>query len=315
VFEGLGLQIPPSFNVGQNMTGLKNFVRNSSAPDACGEAIGLGNEDQLFSESNHGSNKYGLLSVSSRDFYTLGHTRLLGLKSEPMEADDIASRIRLALDRKNLSIRAASLAAGLGADTLGKVLIGKTKFPRGDNLMAISKVLGVSESWLTTGKESQRHHSMEWLGLPYAGIAEAGAFRPVDMLDQVSEERIIDLPRDPRFPKAKQYAFEIRGDSMTEANLYEGMWAVAIDYHDYTEFYGDLRDGVNVVVSRSRNGDPERELSVKELKVFRDRTELHPRSKNPKHTVQVFPAEHNPENPVEIEILAVVANAVWLMKI
>jgi SOS-response transcriptional repressor LexA len=152
-------------------------------------------------------------------------------------------------------------------------------------------------------------------GLSFGGIAEAGTYRPVDLLDQLGETRIISLPRDPRFPKAKQYAFEIRGDSMTEANLYEGMWAVAIDYHDYTDFYGDLRDGANVVISRSRNGDPERELSVKELKVFRDRTELHPRSKNPKHTVQVFPAEHNPENPVEIEILAVVANAVWLMKI
>jgi SOS-response transcriptional repressor LexA len=244
---------------------------------------------------------------------TKSKTSMLGVMVSDGNNSEISERILSLLKNIELSPTAASLKAGMSKDGIRNILRKPNSIPRGKTLLALAAALETTPEYILSGNFTHQISNSD--GLPYGGIVEAGTYRPVDLLDQLGETRIISLPRDPRFPKAKQYAFEIRGDSMTEANLFEGMWAVAIDYHDYAEFYGDLRDGANVVVSRSRNGDPERELSVKELKVFRDRTELHPRSKNPKHLVQVFPSEHNPDNPVEVQIIAVVANAVWLMKI
>jgi SOS-response transcriptional repressor LexA len=148
-------------------------------------------------------------------------------------------------------------------------------------------------------------------GVLYGGIVEAGAFRAVDMLNQADERRLVPVPRLPQYPKARQLAFEVRGDSMNAARILEGMWAVAVYYLDYAEHYGDLRDGMKVVVEHTRADGAERELTIKELRLYRDRMELLPRSTNEAHKPVIVPLVKSPDTFEDIKIIAIVFHAGW----
>lgn len=63
-------------------------------------------------------------------------------------ADTLKDRINQRLADLGLSAREASMKAGLSPDTLGKVISGKTRNLRGDNLVAVARVLDCDESWL-----------------------------------------------------------------------------------------------------------------------------------------------------------------------
>jgi transcriptional regulator with XRE-family HTH domain len=149
-------------------------------------------------------------------------------------------------------------------------------------------------------------------GVVYGGLVEAGAFREVDMLNQ-DAPRTVPVPRDPLYPHCRQYAFEVRGDSMNLARIEEGMWVVAVNYEDFHKWHGDVRDGMKVVVLRVRAQGAERELTVKEVRLYRDRMELLPRSSNPDHKPLVISREEKPidEDVERVDILAIVTNAVW----
>ena len=226
--------------------------------------------------------------------------------------EQISERIQVLLEGLGISATAASVRAGMSRDGIRNILRNPKSIPRGKTLLALAAALKTTPDFILSGRTDKADNQPE--GLLYGGVVEAGNYRAVELLDQDSDNRLIEIPRDPRFARAKQYAFLIIGDSMTEANLYENMWAVAVAYHDYVELYGDVRDGTNVIVSRARPNTPEVELSIKELRIFRDRTELHPRSKNPKHQNQVYKLSASDDSDVEIRIVAVVVSAVSMMK-
>lgn len=225
-----------------------------------------------------------------------------------MMESDLKHRIKQRIEALGISARKVSIDAGCNPDTLGKVLLGKTKTLRGDHLSRIARVLKVSESWLTTGEDAERMAEEHPTGARYGGIVEAGTFRPTDIFNQEDEIRTIEMPLDPRYDSTRQFAFEVVGDSMTQAHIEEGMWLLAVDSHLWQHLHGELRDGLLVIVARLRNGDPERELTVKRLRVFRDRIELRPESTNPKHQALIYP--HNDEDPTH-GIIAVVLQASW----
>lgn len=145
-------------------------------------------------------------------------------------------------------------------------------------------------------------------GIEMAGVVEAGAWREVDDHDQRPARRI-RRSRDNRFPKARQYVWQVAGDSMDLAHIPDGIMILGIDYIDFIEHYGGLGDGRFVIVEKRDNG--RREWTVKEAKVFRDRIELRPRSSNPKHQTIVVPLDHEVEGDGEVRILAIVAEAFW----
>lgn len=142
---------------------------------------------------------------------------------------------------------------------------------------------------------------------------QAGAFRRNNPFDQDAEQRRIPLPHDPRYPAAAQYAFAVVGDSMTEAHIIEGMHVLAVDLHTWERLHGEPRDGLLVVVARQRNGEPERELTVKRLRIFRDRLELQPESRNPAHSPIVFALPPRQDEEAGAEIIAVVLSATWIL--
>lgn len=228
-----------------------------------------------------------------------------------MEDSPLAARIRERLSALDMSARAASTDAGLSPDTLGKILTGASRNLRGDNLHAVATVLKTTPEWLVTGEEQESEHGRAIKGVLYGGIVEAGAFRHNDLSNQDAEFRVVPLAPSPLYPSTKQFAFEGIGDSMNQANIVPGMWVQGVDLHAWSRLHGEPGDGKLVVVARTRTAGNERELTVKRLRVFRDRVELWPDSTNPNHQKFVYPLASSRADGggVEIQIIAVVIAA------
>nr|WP_246389306.1 S24 family peptidase [Microvirga mediterraneensis] len=139
-----------------------------------------------------------------------------------------------------------------------------------------------------------------------AGAVAAGTFR------EVSEFFDEELPKitaaaDMRYPEARHMAFAIEGDSMNKARppMLEGGYLLCVDYEDL-EGRVPLRDGMKVVIERTKDAGHLREWSVKEVELYEDRVEFHPRSDNPKHKPIVVRRDFQPDDGTEVKVLALV---------
>lgn len=141
----------------------------------------------------------------------------------------------------------------------------------------------------------------------HAGTVEAGTFREVDEFDQ-SEREMVAIPRDEKFPNARQLLFDCSGDSMNDLKprpILSGDRLVCIAYDD-VEHLVELKSGMVVVVQRERDGGHFREWSVKQIELYPDRTEFHPRSTNPKHKPIVIQRDHDADDGVTVQVIALV---------
>lgn len=140
---------------------------------------------------------------------------------------------------------------------------------------------------------------------------EAGAWREVDEFDQ-SEPEWVAVPPDAKYPDATQDVYEVSGDSMNDLKphpITPGSRVVALRYAEI-EKRSPLRDGLVVVVQRSRNGGQEREISIKQVAWFDDRIEFQPRSTNPKHKPIVVQHDSWEDNGVEIAVVGLVRDII-----
>ncbi len=64
----------------------------------------------------------------------------------------IAERVDSRLKKLNLSMRAASLGAGLSDGFIRNIMSGKSESPRGINLSKLARILQTTEVWLLTGQ-------------------------------------------------------------------------------------------------------------------------------------------------------------------
>ena len=140
---------------------------------------------------------------------------------------------------------------------------------------------------------------------------EAGAWREVDEFDQSSPEWVA-VPPDDKYPDATQDVYNVAGDSMNALQphpITPGSRVVAVRYDEIAS-RSPLRDGLVVVVQRSRNGGQERELTVKQVAWFDDRIEFQPRSTNPKHKPIVVEHDNWEDNGVEVAIVGLVRDII-----
>lgn len=175
----------------------------------------------------------------------------------------------------------------------------------------LAEAIGKSEIWLRDGIELEETTvALSKAGLTagvVAGKVEAGTFREVDEFDQ-SERIEVALPRDELFPNARQLIFDCSGDSMNDLKprpILDGDRLVCIAYDD-VEHLVELRSGMIVVVERSRDGGHTREWSVKQIELFPDRTEFHPRSTNQKHKPIVIQRDIYADDGVTVQVIALV---------
>lgn len=148
----------------------------------------------------------------------------------------------------------------------------------------------------------------EIIPIRVSGRAKAGEFISIEDLGDWEEPETIYDTRDPRFPDARHLAFVVDGDSMNALKptpIPDGARVSALAYADISESV-PLRDLMVVVVERTRHGGHEREWSVKQLEIYDDRVEFHPRSTNPRHKPIVVARDNNADDGITVEIIALV---------
>jgi transcriptional regulator with XRE-family HTH domain len=137
------------------------------------------------------------------------------------------------------------------------------------------------------------------------GSVQAGAFLALEAFDDDLGE-VVSAPRDPVFPFARQRAHRVKGDSMNQARpnpMNDGDIIITAAWEDLGLA---PKDGLNVVVQQTTADGQLRERSVKELKVFPDRVEFHPRSSNKAHKPIVMRRDHHTDDGKEVTILSLV---------
>jgi transcriptional regulator with XRE-family HTH domain len=214
-------------------------------------------------------------------------------------------------EAKGWSGRQLAKEAGIEYAVVNKYLNGKIAQPRGNAMQKLANAINRPLLWLRDGTEEQRDSATPSTARVSLGAiigkVEAGTFREVDPFDQ-SERATMEIPVDPRFPHARQLIFEVSGDSMNNLKprpILEGDRIVGIAYED-VEGQMVLRDGMVVVVERTRDDGQYREWSVKELVLLKDRTEFHPRSTNPRHKPIVVDRDLFADDGTKVNILALV---------
>lgn len=143
-------------------------------------------------------------------------------------------------------------------------------------------------------------HKTEVTGLRVMGIIKAGDWKDITILgDDETEPEVIQVARDPRFPRAEQYALRVEGDSMNEL-FPDGAYVTCVDYADSGLY---LKTGLIVHVERTLGGTHLVETTLKQVKVLAGgKFAMVPRSTNPIH--KEF--ELNGDESTEIRVRGVV---------
>lgn len=279
--------------------------------------------EKLVSKAEHATNcKRDISRLSSMiGVYPvwLGHPESGIIPIMSIDPKAVSARIEQRLKVRGTNAASASRAIGASQDFIRDLGRAETINASASKVLALAQLLGCSVEWLLTGEGEDPDDSLSSedvahlvgdrgpnVGLPYGGTVQAGHFLPADLLDQ-SGHKHIPLPRDPRYPRARQYAYKVAGNSMDLAGIKDGMWVVAVDLGDFVEFHGELEDKMNAVVKRTRYSESEIELTVKQVRIFTDRVELRPVSSEDTHKPIIVPKE-NGDGAESVEIAAIV---VW----
>lgn len=160
----------------------------------------------------------------------------------------------------------------------------RTSF-RDDKAQLYARKFGVRLEWLLTGRGEMAGDTVipagvEVAGLPVLGNIQAGYWLDTSLIDQDQEPEMLPVARDLRFPRARQYALRVVGDSMNR-DFPDGSYVTCVDF---AESGLAIREGMTVHVERHRDGGQLREITLKVI--ARDRRGafiLEPRSTNPTH--------------------------------
>lgn len=224
------------------------------------------------------------------------------LKEKKVSQAELARRLTVALGR---SIDRAAV---------NKMTTGDRKIAA-DEMLAITKLLVNGD-----GDSPQPSSEVEAIPLEVvptsqrlvpvrvAGRVEAGAFRAQeDLGDWHEAETVLDI-RDPKYPHARHLCFDVDGDSMNALEprpIMNGDRVFGVAYEDIDQ-KTPLRDGMVVVVERERYAGQEREWSVKQVELYADRVEFHPRSTNPRHKPIVVKRDAKADDGMKVEIICLV---------
>ena len=221
----------------------------------------------------------------------------------------IGSQIKAARKQKRMTQdNLAQALGGISVQAISQWETDKT-VPTYERLVALKEILGVS---IGDTAEDEFHSNVTASATPtgpviIAGKLAAGVFLEVDDFDQSEPERIYE-PLDHRFPNARRMAFEVEGDSMNDLKprpILEGDRLVCVSFEDVADQIR-VRDGLIVVVERTRDGGHTREWSVKQVELYEDRIEFHPRSTNPRHKPIVVERDAQADDGVQVEIIGLV---------
>ncbi|MGV8833270.1 MAG: LexA family protein [Devosia sp.] len=233
------------------------------------------------------------------------------------ENEQAKAYVQHVMARLHVAATALAAKAGISATTLTRPLNDpEHKFALSTSTLGkIAEATGISylEYLRTTsvGLPEIARSGRPPSSAPVVATVEAGAWREVDELDQ-SDPEWVTVPADDKFPDATQRVYDVSGDSMNGLKphpITPGSRIVAVDYDEIAGRY-PLRNGLVVVIQRSRNGGQERELSVKQVAWFDDRIEFQPRSTNSKHKPIIVRHDDWVDDGVEVKVAALVRDII-----
>lgn len=195
-------------------------------------------------------------------------------------SDSLIERIDKRLEELRTNRTAASRAAGLGP-TFIRDLARKNSNPSLDSLRKLADALKLPVEDLTADAEGATLPPTEFAvnQLVVMGTIEAGQFRDITLADQDEDREVINVARDPRFPRARQYALKVSGDSMDEY-FPDRSYVTVVDFWDSGL---EPKDGLIVHVERRIADTHLVETTLKQIKREGAEVILVPRSTNPKH--------------------------------
>lgn len=228
---------------------------------------------------------------------------------------DVLERIDARLEAVGLSATAASRKAGLSDDAIRnirrKVEAGIEGGVSSRTLEALAPVLHTTVAHLADDAPQDGEHTtarqVDGGVVPavVAGRVAAGLFFEVDDFDQSEPERV-NVPVDSRYPNARVVLFDVEGTSMNDLRprpILHGDRLVTLSFEDLGI---PIRDGMVVVIERTRDGGHTREWSVKQVEFYQDRIEFHPRSTDPRYKPIVVKHEDDQDDGQHVHILALV---------
>lgn len=147
----------------------------------------------------------------------------------------------------------------------------------------------VNLEWLLTGRGQMRGEKVvpaeiEVAGLPIAGEIRAGHWLDTTFIEPDQEPEMLPAARDPRFPRARQYALRVVGDSM-DLDYPDGSYVTCVDF---AESGLAMKEGMTVHVERQRAGGQLIEITLKLVARQKGSVVLMPRSSNPIHQPLAF---------------------------
>lgn len=184
---------------------------------------------------------------------------------------------RLLADRGESRAK-ASEAAGLSNSYI-RDLERKKGSPNLAKLGALASHLGVTIEYLLHGTDIDLSQTPSLSSLPVLGKIAAGHFMDISLEDQDVGTRFINVASDERFAHAKQYALEVKGDSM-DLKYPDGCFVTCVDYIGSGL---SLKEGMTVHVERYMGDGQFVENTLKEVRIHEGSVSLHPRSSNPAH--------------------------------
>lgn len=225
-----------------------------------------------------GSDDRGKLPPSSRGTSLSGEITPCGTMRLMITIN--RDRLRALILERGTTARAVSRAVGSNDTLLRDILSGRSQNARGDTMAKIAEHLGVPVGELMSGVEGPERAFIEQLAeLPLIGPVQAGAWLAIDDTSQ-EDPPMWPAAYDRRYPQAKQWLREVRGDSMNARNIFPG------DLAHLVEVIGsgvNLNTGMIVEVTRSRDGGGLQEITLKEVEIEDSgNVVLWPRSTNPR---------------------------------
>lgn len=192
----------------------------------------------------------------------------------------LPKRVRNRMDALGMNALQTAKTAGLGDSFVRDILRGKTRSPSAENLAKLADALQTTVEYLIGGHEDNNVEAaeIEVAGLPVVSEINAGTWLEVTVFEGEQEPPLIPVARDPRFPRARQYALLVRGDSM-DLEYPDGSYVTCVDFWDAGI---EIKSGLRVHVERRKAGGQLIEITVKAIERTGDAYFLVPKSSNEK---------------------------------
>lgn len=190
---------------------------------------------------------------------------------------------------KQARIEAGYRSAAEAAEALGVNYVtyvahenGNSGF-RTDSAEKYARRFGVTLEWLLTGRGDHAKVGaiplrIEVIGLPVLGNIQAGHWLETSFAEEMGvAPELLPVARDERFPRARQYALRVLGDSM-DLEYPDGSYVTCVDF---AESGLPIVDGLTVHVERRRFDGQMIEITLKRVEKRGKEFILVPRSSNP----------------------------------